>query len=102
MSLFFLGRHLFHGLYGRARTKKKTPATTARAPAQPTHVTDHDISWRRGMDWSLAKNKSTDWWKIMRQRKIRTPVERQRGKNQMCESLCFLAFIRSLELPCLF
>lgn len=101
MSLFFLGKHFSQGLYGRARTKNKAPATITRAPAQPTHVTDQDNSWCRGMDWSLAKNESTDWWKTMRQRKIKTPVERQRGKkeyHQMYTNLCCLAFISNVEL----
>lgn len=102
MSLFFLGKHFSHGLYGRARTKNKTPATTTRAPAQPTHVTDHDISWCRGMDWSLAKYESTDWWKTMRQMKIKTPVERQeKRKSDVCKFM-FLGFYQQSGIALLF
>lgn len=35
------------------------------------------------MDWSLAKYESTDWWKMMRQMKIKTPEEKQRGKEKL-------------------
>lgn len=45
------------------------------APAQPMHDTDQESSWWRGTVWSLARRARTDWWKTIRERSTKTPVE---------------------------
>lgn len=98
LLLFLLGIHFSQELYGRARSRNKTPAIISKVPAHPIHTADHDSSWCSGMEWSLANNERTDWWKTMRDRNTRRPdfIWEVKKKEKKLVSLLFFS-ITNLE-----